>query len=60
MAVSFAWHLPEPHENNKRVIHGCPYTYNPAKPGWDEDETPPNGLAASKPQPLSTDDDPTI
>ena len=35
--VPFAWLLPEPHENNKRVILGRPYTYNPAKPGWDED-----------------------
>ena len=44
--IPYAWRPPEPHENNKRVIHGKPYTYNPAKPGWDEDDTPPSGLAA--------------
>ena len=58
-AVPFAWRLSEPQEHNKRVIHGRSYTYNPAKPGWDEDETPPSGLAASK-LPPSTDDDHTI
>ena len=57
--VPFAWRLPELHENNNRVIHGRPHTYNPAKPGWDEDETPLSGLTASKPPP-STDNDHTI
>ena len=58
-AAPFAWRLPEPHENNKQVINGRPHIYNPAKPGWDEDENPPRGLTASKPLP-STDDNHTI
>ena len=59
-AVPFAWRVPEPHKKNKRIIHGRPHTYNPTKPGCDEDETPSSGLAASKPQPPSTDDDHAI
>ena len=52
--VTFAWRLPEPHENNKHIIHGRSHIYNPEKPGWDEDENPPNGLATSKPLPSPT------
>ena len=46
-AIPHAWRPPEPHEQNKRIIHGRPYTYNPAKPGWDEDHTPSSGLTST-------------
>jgi hypothetical protein len=39
----FAWRPPEPDENNKRVIYGCPHTCN-GKSSWIEDETPSSGL----------------
>ena len=61
-AVPFAWRLPEPHKTNKIVIHWHPRTYNPARPDWDVDDTPPSELAASKlqPPPSPADDDRTI
>jgi hypothetical protein len=39
----FAWRPPENDENNKRVIYGCPHTWN-GKTSWVEDETPSLGL----------------
>ena len=38
--------LPEPHENNKRIINGKPYTFYPNKSAtgrWEADETPSDG-----------------
>ena len=49
--IPHTWCHPEPHEHNKHIIFGKPHTYNPAKPGWNEDETPPSGLAAVTPPP---------
>ena len=51
--IPHAWRNPEPHEHNKRVIFGKPHTFNPAKSGWDEDETPPSSLAAGIPPPAT-------
>ena len=47
-----AWRAPEPCKDNNRVIFRNPYTCNPFKLGWDEDETPPR--AAAKPIHLDT------
>ena len=50
---------PKHHKHNNCAIHDKPHTYNPAKPGWDEDETLPSGLAAALPPPPSIKDDAT-
>jgi hypothetical protein len=39
-----AWRVPEPNENNKRVIYGKPYTWNGVS-SWIEDKTPSSGLS---------------
>ena len=51
--IPHAWHNPEPYEHNKHTIFEKPHTFDPAKPGWDEDETPPSGLAAGTPPPAT-------
>ena len=38
------WRLPEEAENNKRVIDGKPYTFNPTSKRWDEDTVPNSGI----------------
>jgi hypothetical protein len=38
-----AWRDPEPHENNKRIIYGKPYTWN-GRSSWILDKTPDSGL----------------
>ena len=35
---------PEPNEHNKRVIDGCPHTYNPSTRHWAKDQTPDSGI----------------
>jgi hypothetical protein len=37
------WRPPEPHENNKRIIFGKPYTWN-GRSSWVEDSAPSSGL----------------
>ena len=44
-----AWRPPEHHKHSTRIIFGKPHTYNPLKPGCDEDETLKCGLAAATP-----------
>ena len=38
------WRLPEEGENNKRVIDGKPYTFNPTSKRWDADTVPDSGI----------------
>ena len=38
------WRLPEEAENNKRVIDGKPYTFNPTSKRWDADTVPDSGI----------------
>ena len=52
--IPHAWCNPEPYEHKKRVIFGKPYTFNPAKPGWDEDEAAPSDLSAGTPPPATS------
>ncbi|OEU20216.1 hypothetical protein FRACYDRAFT_236288 [Fragilariopsis cylindrus CCMP1102] len=38
------WRLPEEGENNKRVIDGKPFTFNPTSKRWDADTVPDSGI----------------